>query len=199
MIKRIVIFGFLIICITPGSVLAHSPVEGVNSFYNGILHPAFIPAHLLLLLSLGIFFAQHGLDRYRSALSVFLVATLFGLTVAWFVSFTSVDFYLLSGSVILGLLIAVNLFIADYLLLLIATFTGFCLGIDSAQETLYGMEKLVSLLGSGVGILLLLTIPLVLVDNLKKNKWQRISVRIVGSWIAASAFLVLALSISSRV
>jgi hydrogenase/urease accessory protein HupE len=197
MIKRLTVFVFCIISITPRLVLAHSPIEGVNYFYNGILHPLFVPAHLLLILALGFFFAQHGVERYRSALRLFLAATLTGLTVSWFVSDTFVEFYLLSGSVILGILIAANKSIDNYVVLIVVSSTGFCLGIDSAQETLSGMDRLVSLLGSGVGVLLLLGISLLLVDNLKKKNWQRVGVRVVGSWIAASASLVLALLLST--
>jgi hydrogenase/urease accessory protein HupE len=197
MIKRLLVFTFWIISITPSLVLAHSPIEGVNSFYNGILHPLFVPAHLLLLLALGIFIGQHGVERYRSALRLFLAAIIVGLTVAWFVSNTPVELYLLSGSAIFGILIAANKSIDNYVILFIVLITGFCLGIDSAQETESGMDRLVALLGSGVGVLLLLGFSVLLVDNLNMKNWQKIGVRIVGSWIAASAFLVLALSLAA--
>jgi hydrogenase/urease accessory protein HupE len=199
MIKRFVVFAIWTISITPSLVLAHSPIEGVNNFYNGVLHPLFVPAHLLLLLALGIFFAQQGVERYRAALRLFLVASLVGLAAAWFVSDVSVEFYLLCGSAILGMLIAANKSIDNYIVLFGVSFAGFCLGIDSAQEALSGVDRMVSLLGSGVGVLLLLGLSLLLVDNLKKKDWQKIGLRVVGSWIAASAFLVLALSLSTGV
>jgi uncharacterized membrane protein HdeD (DUF308 family) len=73
-----------------------------------------------------------------------------------------------------------------------------CLGIDSTQEILPGKDKVVSLLGSGIGILLLLGGAMLFVDAFKKRAWQRIGVRIIGSWLAASAFLALTLSLYSR-
>lgn len=69
--------------------------------------------------------------------------------------------------------------------------------MDSGQETLSDKEKLVSLFGSGVGIYLLLLYPIALADYFNKKAWQKIGIRIIGSWVAASSLLVLTLSLSS--
>ena len=52
-----------------------------------------------------------------------------------------------------------------------------------------------ALLGTGLAAGLALTI-VVMATNCLTRGWQRIGVRIVGSWIAASAVLVLALRFS---
>jgi hypothetical protein len=68
--------------------------------------------------------------------------------------------------------------------------------MDSAQDALSGKEKLVSLLGSGLALYLLFLYPMALADVFNKKPWQMIGVRVIGSWIAASSLLVLALSYS---
>ena len=68
--------------------------------------------------------------------------------------------------------------------------------MDSTQETLVGREKTATLLGTGIGLYLLQIYPMALADYCNKKPWQRIGIRIIGSWIAAISFLVLALAIS---
>ncbi len=80
------------------------------------------------------------------------------------------------------------------LCLLVAALSGFLLGLDSAQDVMVGKAKFFSLLGSGLGVCFLFTYALAFADYFGDRNWQKIGVRIVGSWVAASAILVLALS-----
>jgi hypothetical protein len=64
---------------------------------------------------------------------------------------------------------------------------------------LTGKAKFFSLLGSGLGICFLFLYPLAFADYFGDRNWQKIGVRIVGSWVAASAILVLALSLQPSV
>jgi hypothetical protein len=57
------------------------------------------------------------------------------------------------------------------LILGITVMAGFCLGISCAQERHSVVDRLVSLLGSGIGIMLLLTIPLLAVANFNTKDW----------------------------
>lgn len=181
----------------PGLAFAHSPIEGIDSFYNGVLHPVFVPAHLLLLIAFGLFVGQQGPKEYQVAIVSFLVATIVGLMAAWFGVGARFETILLSGAAIIGLLTASNLAIGPIWFSLLAALAGLLLGMDSDQETLSDNEKLVSLFGSGVGIYLLVLYPMALADSFNQKAWQRIGMRIVGSWIAASALLVLALSLAA--
>jgi len=180
----------------PEPVLAHSPIKGIGNFYNGLLHPLFVPAHLLLLIALGLFIGQKGMYENRAAFAVFLVTTAIGLIGAWFSVGGEMDIVLLSAAAIIGLLLASNLSIGLYFSAIIAALVGLLVGIDSAQETLSGTVKLVTLFGSGVGINLLLLYSMGFADYFNKKPWQKIGVRVIGSWVAASSLLVLALSYS---
>jgi hypothetical protein len=104
---------------------------------------------------------------------------------------------LLGVAALVGLLTASNLAVGPYWCTFIAALVGLLLGTDSTQELLTGRERLVSLFGSGVGIYLLFLYPMALADYANKKHWQKIGVRVIGSWVAASSMLVLALSLSS--
>lgn len=185
---------------SPVEVSAHSALAGGNALYEGMLHPVFVPAHLLLLIALGLFLGQQGPERNQAALLLFSISTILGLIVAWlFVSDLAVEPYLLCAAAIFGLLVAANCSVIKSLILTFATLAGLTLGMDSAQQTLSGLDRLIALIGSAVGIMLLIAGPLLVVDNINKNKpWQHIGVRIVGSWVAASALMILALSLSQN-
>jgi urease accessory protein len=186
----------LLLALVSEPALAHSPIKGIGNFYNGLLHPILVPAHLLLLIALGLLIGQKGIYEHRMAFVVFLVTTAIGLIGAWFSVGGDMEILLLSGAAIIGLLIASNLSIGHYLCAAIAAFIGLFIGIDSAQETLSGNVKLVTLFGSGVGIYLSLVYSMGFADYFNKKPWQKIGVRVIGSWIAASSLLVMTLSYS---
>ncbi len=58
---------------------AHTPVEGIEDFYNGLLHPVLVPVHLLRLTAVRLLIGQQGIAKKHAAFSVFLVTTAIGL------------------------------------------------------------------------------------------------------------------------
>lgn len=189
---------FCALFITPGMALAHSPIQGINNFFNGVLHPLFVPSHLLLLVAVGLFLGQRGIRQNFPAIGAFVAATISGLIAAWFSIGGDIEIFLLAGGAFVGLLVVANIPARPAWCMLIAAITGFALAMDSAQETLAGTEKLLALFGSGVGIYLLLLYPMALADYFGHKAWQKIGVRIIGSWIAASCLLVLAVSLPGK-
>lgn len=179
----------------PGLAFAHTPIEGVDNFYNGLMHPFIVPAHLLLGIATGLFVGQKGMKENQLAIAVYFVAALAGLIVAWFTVVGGLDLFILGGAATIGLLIASNLPAGPRWCAFVAGLVGLLLGMDSSQEALSGQDKFVSFLGTGLGIYFLLLYPMGLADYLcEKKSWHKIGVRVVGSWVAASSLLVLALS-----
>ncbi len=191
---------FAIICLIalllPETSLAHSPIQGIGNFYNGLLHPVLVPAHLLLLMAFGLFLGQQGLKRIELALGIFAAATIVGLVLAWFSIGAGIENLVLVLSAAVGLLVAISLQMALLWCVILALLAGLLLGIDSAQQELSGQDRLASLFGSGVAIYFLALYPMALADYFKRKAWQKIAIRIVGSWIAASSLLVLALALA---
>lgn len=199
MIKPRLVPVFFVLFAAPQPSLAHSPIEGIDSLYSGFLHPLFVPAHLLLLIALGAFIGQKGPQEHLAALAAFGSATIVGLIAAGFIDseIKLIEAFLLSGAAIVGLLIASDLTVWPILCSLIAAAAGFLLGLDSPQESLSGKEKIAALFGNGLSIYLLLLYPMALVEHFSNKDWQKIGVRILGSWVSASSLLVVALTVSS--
>jgi hydrogenase/urease accessory protein HupE len=182
--------------VMPALAYAHMPIKGMANFYNGLLHPVLVPAHILLLVAAGLHFGQQGINENKIPILVFLVATVLGMISSVFSAGSNFNVILLAGATIIGLLVATNLRLSVYWCAIIGALAGFVIGLDSAQETLLGRDKFVALSGSAVGIYLLMLYPMGFADYFNKKPWQRVGVRIIGSWLAATSFLVLSLSLS---
>lgn len=182
----------------PGIVFAHSPIKGMSHFYGGLLHPVFVPAHLLLLVAAGLFYGQLDPNKNKQALLAFVVATLAGLGVAWFSLAVPIETVILCCAAVTGILVTLKMAVSSYWCSLVLALAGFLVGMDSAQESLPGRDRMISLIGSSIGIFLLVIYAMGLADYCNKRAWQQIGVRVIGSWIAASALLVLALVFSTK-
>ena len=181
--------------LAPRLALAHVPFAGLNDLYNGLLHPVVVPAHLLLLAAAGLFLGKQGARVVPPSFLLFCLFTFCGLGATLFFTGGIGERYLLGVAAVIGLLIAANLRIPFFLCLIVAALTGLILGLDTTQTVLVGKAKFFSLLGSGLGICFLFLYPLAFADYFGDRNWQKIGVRIVGSWVAASSILVLALSL----
>ena len=197
MSRRFVTAFFCFLLATPEIAAAHTPIRGISNIFNGMLHPVLTPSHLLLLIVTSLFFGQRGFKEAESALYASIAAVVLGLIFSSFSPGPQVEVFILVWAAITGLLVAASLRIPLYWYFIVGTVAGFSLGFDSAQETLSGKENIIALFGSGVGIYFFSLYPISFAQFCNKKHWLRIGVRVFGSWIAASSFLVLALSTSS--
>jgi hydrogenase/urease accessory protein HupE len=179
---------------SPGMVLAHGPISESDYFYHSLLHPLFVPSHLLLLIAFGLLLGQQGARRNLPALAIFSISLIAGLAYISFSKGVEVDAFLLPATVVIGLVVAAAQAVGLYLCAIVAAFVGFFIGLDSLQETIAVTEKLVPLLGSGIGMMLIVLYAMMFADYFSNRAWQKIGLRIIGSWIAASAIMVLALN-----
>lgn len=198
MINRYCAVLLWVLLMMPGLAFAHVPIKTLNGFYNGLLHPVFVPSQVLLLIASGLFFGQQGVRENLPAVAVFFAATVTGLVAAWFSTGIDLELIILSMAAIIGLLTAASPAAGVYGCSIIAVLAGFIVGLDSAQEYLTGRIKFLSLFGSGVGIYLLLLYPMGVANYFRGRAWQKIGIRIIGSWLAASSLMVLALSFTPR-
>ena len=173
--------------------LAHPVPLGIPGFFGGVLHPAFVPAHLMAMLGLGILIGQQGWGRAApvSFIVSFVVALMAGLAVltlgvapTW--TAEAVLITALTGGVLAALARPLPAG-AGYVL---AVVTGAAIGLDSPPEVPSVREANLMLAGTAFGGTLLLGFIVEIARRLTQP-WQRIGARILGSWIAASAVLVL--------
>ena len=184
------------VLIFPQVAQAHSPIKGIGVFLNGMLHPALVPSHLIIILSLGLWFGQNNPARHQNAVLAFLFACISGLFVAGFAIEKDISIILLCMAILLSALVIVGISVPDFLYYLFGGLAGFIIGLDSSPGELSGSARLASLFGSGVGIYFLMLYAMALSETLSKKPWQTVLVRIFASWLSASALMVFALAIS---
>ena len=172
---------------------AHSPIPGIGNFYNGALHPVVSPAHLMVLLALGLAVGQRGLGAARTPLLAMLVALVAGLAAHRLAGDPDTDALLLTLAALLGLAAAAAWRAPAFVLAAVAALVGLAVGVSSGPTGLEGSARWTTLAGTLAAALLLPTYAAAMV-TLIKVAWLHIAVRVVGSWLAAAAMLVLALS-----
>lgn len=182
-----------LLCI-PVTTQAHSPMAGIGEFYGGILHPILVPAHALALVLLALLAGQGGLSAVRRCHLGFLPALLLGLVLAGVGTGLEVELEpaLLLISALAGLLVVLQWTPPLAVFYAAGAGVGLLLGLDSAPGDLAPGPAAASLLGTGLGAFICLLLLADLSERARRE-WQRIALRVLGSWGAASATLVLAL------
>lgn len=175
---------------------AHAPFEGAGSFFGGVLHPLFVPAHALAIMGTGLLVGQQ-MPRWRWPAPASYVA---GLAVGFAAMMSAVAPVaaadsLLASVAIAGALIALARPLPELLGCALAFAAGVVLALDSPSEVISVREADVILIGTFCGATMLLLAVVELAVMFRRD-WQRIGVRILGSWIAASAVMVLALRLA---
>jgi hydrogenase/urease accessory protein HupE len=187
--------AFVALCIVSQGAAAHGSVAGLGNFFSGVVHPLFEPAQLIALVALGLLIGQRGLAATQPAGLSFVLGALLGLLAVVLGAAPNVDPFLLAGAGLIGLAVLTALHLPRAVCALIAANVGLGVGLGSAPEAVAGSARIVMLLGSGVGVCVWMFNVVGLVHEAKRP-CLRIGVRIVGSWIAASALLVTALALA---
>jgi len=195
--KSIGVF-LLLICVFPKFVYGHGGLEGANGGYNGFLHPLFVPAHILVILSLGVLLGLQPQNYLKLTIVSFLVSCALGLLLTLMSSNINLEPQLLVLSIVLGLLIAIDYQLSVGFYVFFAIVTGLLLGVDSEHQELSSKEKYLTLMGCWVGIWTCLSAVLIIAEKMNKKEWQKIALRIIGSWIATCAILVVSLLIFAK-
>ncbi len=182
--------------------LAHDPIGiagryyGLGDFLSGVLHPLFVTAQTLALVGLGLFVGQQSVKVRRVVLSAFTLALFAGaLAIASGVGETGSTLVLLGAAAITGLIVASAWPALNPLGAIAIVVAGAALALDSPPQAVTIPSAVVMQIGVGLGALVTVTIVTWLTADLTRH-WQRIGVRVAGSWVAASAILVLALRLA---
>ena len=175
---------------------AHMPIEGARGFYGGALHPLFVPAHVLAIMGAGLLIGQQVPRWQWPTLASYVAGLTAGFTamVFAFAPELAVD-VLLAAAATSGAFVALARPLPEILGCALAFTTGITLALDLPPDVISVRQANVILIGtfSGATVLLLVVVGL---TAMLSTEWQRIGVRILGSWIAASAILVLALRLA---
>ena len=195
MIARAWLPAAMALVLSAPSAWAHPPPLGIGGFAGGLLHPLFVPAHVLALVALGVLIGRQAAWTRMAALS-FAVGLAVGLgTMTLGVVPTLMNEWVLAGASIAALLVALGRPLPEAPGCVLAVLTGFCIALDSPPETVSLSEANLMLAGTGLSAALLLVVVAAIARRFEAG-WARIGARILGSWIAASAILVLALRLA---
>lgn len=171
---------------------SHAPMQGIGEFYGGILHPLVVPAHVLALMMLGLLAGQRGMAAVRRTYLGFLPALVAGLALSGTRFGGGQEPLLLLFSALAGLLVVVQWRWPISVFLPAGAAVALLLGLDSAPEGLALGPYVATLTGTALGAFACLLLVADLSERASMG-WQRIGLRVLGSWGAASATLVYAM------
>jgi urease accessory protein len=144
------------------------------------------------LLALGLFIGQQDSRTRRAPAAIFAAALIIGLAAIMLaVGQTPAGDVLLAAAAGLGVLVAIARPLSRPVGWLAAAVIGATIGLDSPPQVISIALATVTLIGTGLGACIALAI-VVGVTACLRHHWQLLGVRILGSWIAASAVLALA-------
>ena len=168
----------------------------MSGFVAGLLHPLALPAHVLALLALGLLIGQQTAGTRHVSLAAFVSGAGVGLTaIAFGVGQTPALDVLLATAFASGASAAIARPLPALACALLAAIAGVALALDSPPEAISIVVATATLVGTGLGASLALAIIVAGTNYLTRVRewnWARLGGRILSSWIAASAILVLA-------
>ena len=170
---------------------AHPAFAGATGFYGGLLHPLFVPTHAIAVLSLGLLIGQqlpHGRWPVALAYAAGLGIGFAAMILAFAPRFSAEA--LLAITAIVGALVALARVLPWPIVCVLALAVGIALAFDSSPGGISVREANVIIVGTFCGAVILLWAILVVVASFRRE-WQKLGMRILGSWIAASALLAL--------
>jgi urease accessory protein len=167
----------------------------MTAFFGGVMQ-FFIPSHLLAVVALGLLAGQEARRLPLEALAAFAIGlTAASIAIASAIRETPASLGLLVLAATIAGLVVVAYPVSNWLVGVMAFATGSALPLNAPPHEITIANAVASQAGFAAAAMMTLglaTMPAMLA----RHPWQRIGVRIVGSWIAASAVLVLALRLA---
>ena len=167
----------------------------MTAFIGGVTQ-FFVPTHLLAVVALGLLAGQPVARFPASLLAMFAIGLAAGsVAVASAVRETPAALGLLILAACVASLVLIATTLPSWIASLLALAMGAALPLNAPPHEITIPAAVAA--QAGLAIAALATIALVaLIAGQASRPWQRIGVRVVGSWIAASAILVLALRLA---
>ncbi len=194
--RRIGAVAGLAILASPVSAQAHGAIPGLEGFTNGLLHPLFTPAHVLMMLALGLLISQRQPLDVRTPLGVFIPVFAGALLLTLHEAHREPAPWLVTGLVLVpAALVALDRAIPPWAMRLLFGVCAVVLGLDSAVETGTTGLRLKTLAGNWLVVSFLMFDVASYAIHAQRRNWTRIGVRVVASWMVAICLLMLAFAL----
>jgi urease accessory protein len=192
-VRCAVFLAVLLAC--PAAAQAHSLGRNVGDFYWGFLHPITSLESILPLVALGLLAGQQGARKARWMIGLFAVGIVAGPLMAISMGTPGLASWVNLGSfIVLGVMLALGRAWSSSLLSGLALLFGLTQGWSNAAEMTQATARLLYATGMIAGAYLVVLLLAASAVNVQKSpEWQRIAVRIAGSWVAAIGLMVIAL------
>lgn len=177
---------------------AHLPLPGANEILGGVLHPFVTPAHLLVLLGLGLLLGQR-LKRYFNSLPMAFApaaAIALALTPLHWIATVPVPVFV-GLALVIGSLVALDRDLPLAAIVVLVVTAAVAIGLDSGLDPGSAGSTAKTLIGTWIGLFVGLA-NLAYYSSLAAEsgrKWLSIALRVAGSWIVAISLLMLAFSL----
>lgn len=189
----------------PSPALAHSPIDGFDGFYLGLLHPLTSAGQVLALIAVGLVVGTADKAAFARAWLLFAVLAFAGVLFGQLLGVTGGEEGALLGVALLtALMVAATPHAthrrATWMLMAAGASSGLLLGLASTPDEGPLVPTLITVAGSLVGVnlaFLYLAGATGWIHDRYPYPWARIGLRVVASWVAAIAMLMLALAFAS--
>lgn len=173
-------------------------VQGMNHFTSGVLHPLMTPAHVLVLLGLGLCVGQHPPLRLKVPLIAFAAVSVIALGGTMTGRIAGVHQAILAGvALAAGAVVAIGKPLPIWARAVLCGAGALAIGLDSGADSGSGLAVVSTLLGTWFALMLCVLngAHYVSLAAEKNKQWIQIGVRVAGSWIVAISLLVVAFAL----
>ncbi len=186
-----------LLCFATAAAQAHTVIPGIGGFPGGLLHPLLVPAHTLTLIALGLIAGRFAMPAQALLLAVFVIAAGASFVlIAMAYSANRAETLVLCLGAATGLVLATGLLPPFPVVAGLTAVIAGALIFDSVPPVLSVSETALSLTGTAIAAIGVAAASAYLSGALPL-RIRQIAVRIAGSWIAASAIMVLALRLAA--
>jgi len=193
--RRLAVLGGLAVALLPSNAAAHLATTGLGPVYDGINHLLLSPDDLVPVVAMALLAGLNGATAGRRVLFVLPVAWIMGGLAGYSHGAEVIPGALTALSfLVLGVLTAADRRLGAGTVAGLATVLGLLHGwLNGAGIAAAGREPL-ALAGIGAAVFVLIALGAALVVSLRSG-WQRIVIRVAGSWVAAIGLLLLGWSL----
>lgn len=180
----------------PATAEAHLAVKGIGEIGNGALHPLITPAHVLILLGLGLLLGQRVPFKLKLPMLVLSASSALALALAatgWIREVPSP--LLIALALAIGALVALGKCPHRHVGHWICALAAIGIGLDSGLEDSPPVVVAKSLAGTWIAINAVTGYIALATSNGAEKEWAKTGIRVLGSWIFAISLLVLAFAL----